>query len=63
MKMSTISAEDDNTLINYRSVFKFVLPVYQLRHQDFLSNMSWWQLSYITAKLIRKKLSHNGSHK
>lgn len=61
MKMSTISAEDDNTLINYRSVFKFVLPVYQLRHQDFLS-MSWWQLSYITAKLIRK-LSHNGSHK
>lgn len=63
MKMSTISAEDDNTLINYRSVFKFVLPVYQLRHQDFLS-MSWWQLSYyITAKLIRKKLSHNGSHK
>lgn len=60
MKMSTISAEDDNTLINYRSVFKFVLPVYQLRHQDFLS-MSWWQ-SYITAKLIRK-LSHNGSHK
>lgn len=62
MKMSTISAEDDNTLINYRSVFKFVLPVYQLCHQDFLS-MSWWQLSYITAKLIRKKLSHNGSHK
>lgn len=62
MKMSTISAEDDNTLINYRSVFKFVLPVYQLHHQDFLS-MSWWQLSYITAKLIRKKLSHNGSHK
>lgn len=51
MKMSTISAEDDNTLINYLDVFKFVLPVYQLRHQDFLS-MSWWQ-SYITAKLIR----------